>query len=76
MLLTISKHLVIILEMKKIILLFNFLLRLLLVILKIHDGFLGQFQVTLELSLSSLKVHTQLLLLLQRTLKLHVDVNK
>lgn len=59
--------------MKTIILLFNFLLRLLFVVLKIHDRFLGQFQITLKLSLGSLQVHTQLLLLLQRTLKLHIN---
>ncbi len=54
-------------------LLLHFLLRLLLVILKIHDGFLGKFQITLQLPLGSLKVHTQLLLLLQRTLKLKIE---
>lgn len=56
-------------------LLFSFLIRLLLVILKIHDGFLGQFQITLELPLGSLQVHTQLLLLLQRTLKLNITIH-
>ncbi len=55
-------------------LLFQFLLRLLLVILQIHDGLLGQFQITLKLPLGSLKVHTQLLLLLQRTLKLNTNM--
>lgn len=57
---------------QKAILLFQFFLRLLLVVLKIHDGFLGQFKVTLQLPLGSLKVHAQLLLLLQRTLKLNI----
>lgn len=57
---------------KKALLLFQFFLRLLLVVLKIHDGFLGQFKVTLQLPLGSLKVHAQLLLLLQRTLKLNI----
>lgn len=61
-------------EIKTMLLLFNFLVRLLLVILKIHDGFLGQFQITLKLSLGPLQVHTHLLLLLQRTLKLHINI--
>ena len=52
--------------------LLDLLVRLLFVILKIHDGFLSQFQVTLKLSLGSFKVHTELLLLLQRTFKLYV----
>ena len=51
--------------MKTIILLFDFLLRLLLVILQIHNGLLGQFQISLQLPLGSLKVHAELLLLLQ-----------
>ena len=51
-------------------LLLDLLLRLLLVILQIHDGLLCQFKVTLQLPLGSLKVHAKLLLLLQRTLKL------
>jgi hypothetical protein len=38
---------------------------LLLVILQVHYGLLGQFQISLQLSLGSLKVHTELLLLLQ-----------
>ena len=54
-------------------LLFDFLVRLLFVVLEIHDGFLSQFQITLKLSLGSLKVHTELLLLLQRTFKLDVN---
>ena len=54
-------------------LLFDFLIRLLFIVLKIHDGFLSQFQITLKLSLGSLKVHTELLLLLQRTFKLDVN---
>ena len=51
-------------------LLLDFFIRLLLVVLQVHDGLLGQFQVSLQLSLASLKVHTELLLLLQRTFKL------
>lgn len=51
-------------------LLLDFLISLLLVILQVHYGLLGQFQISLKLSLGSLKVHTKLLLLLQRTLKL------
>ena len=51
-------------------LLLDFLIRLLFVVLKIHYGFLSQFQVTLKLSLGSLKVHTEFFLLLQRPFKL------
>ena len=54
-------------------LLLDFLVRLLFVVLKIHDSFLSQFQITLKLPLGSLKVHTELLLLLQRTFKLDVN---
>ena len=54
-------------------LLLYLLVGLLLVVLQIHDGFLGQFQITLKLSLGSLQVHAELLLLLQRTLQLHND---
>ena len=51
-------------------LLLDLLVRLLLVIFQVHDGFLGQFQITLKLSLGSLQVHAELLLLLQGTLQL------
>ena len=51
-------------------LLLDLFIRLLLVVLQVHDGLLGQFQVSLQLSLASLQVHTELLLLLQRTFKL------
>ena len=54
-------------------LLLQLFIRLLLVILQVHYGFLGQFQITLKLSLGSLQVHAELLLLLQRTLQLHND---
>lgn len=46
-------------------LLFDFLIRLLFVILQVHYGLLGQFQIPLQFSLGSLKVHAELLLLLQ-----------
>ena len=55
-------------------LLFEFLVRLLFVVLKIHYGFLSQFQVTLKLTLGALKVHTELFLLLQRTFKLQLKI--
>ena len=51
-------------------LLLDLFIRLLLVVLQVHDGLLGQFQVSLQLSLASLQVHTELLLLLQRTFEL------
>ena len=59
----------------KVLLLFQFFLRLLLVILQIHDGFLSKLQITLQFSLGSLKVHTELLFLLQRTFKLTINMN-
>ena len=55
-------------------LLLYLLVRLLLVILQVHDGFLGQFQVSLQLPLGSLQVHAELLLLFQRTLQLRNNV--
>lgn len=51
-------------------LLFQFLLYLLPVVLQIHDGFLGHFQVSFQLPLHSLQVGPQLLLLLQAALEL------
>ena len=50
--------------------LLEFFLGLLFVILQIHYGFLGQFQISLKLPLGSLKVHAELLLLFQGALKL------
>ena len=52
------------------ILLFHFLLRLLLVIFQIHQRFLCELQISLELPLGSFQVHADLLFLLQWALKL------
>ncbi len=53
--------------------LFDLFIWLLFVILQVHYGLLGQFQITLKLPLGSLKVHTELLLLLQWALKLFLQ---
>ena len=50
--------------------LFQFLVRLLLVIFQIHYGLLSQLQITLQLSFGPLKIHAKLLFLLQRAFKL------
>lgn len=56
------------------IILFQFLVRLLLVIFQIHYGLLSQFQITLQLSFGSLKIHAKLLFLLQRAFKLNINI--
>lgn len=51
-------------------LLLQFVFYLLLVVLQIHDGLLGHFQVSFQLPLHSLQVSPQFLLLLQTALQL------
>lgn len=56
--------------------LLNLLLRLLFVIFQVHQRFLGQLQIPLQLPLHSFQVHPDLLLLLQRTFNLDSKLYK
>lgn len=55
-------------------LLLDFLISLLLLIFQIHDGLVGQLQISFQLPLGSLKVHAELLFLLQGSFKLFLNI--